>query len=132
MTKTIEGTISYKIIIPEKGEWTIEYDSSIENDLASMAISQRVMEICMIKLKEEKTIFTGKRRKYVSDKLNKAIDARFGLMIICDWMFDIYQEYKEFLAKQEARNNKIEVPEELNTNPLAEKETFKENGSKDI
>jgi len=127
MTKVIEGTIPYKLTVSEKGEWLIEYETTIENDMASLAIAQRVMEVCAVRLRHDKKELTGKQRKFITQRLNKAIDARFGLMIICGWMLGVYQDYKEFLAKQEEkRGDKADVPEELDKLPLTEKETFED------
>lgn len=111
--KTITGNISYTLNISDEGEWTIicgsESDSAeqiLNNDMASLAMAQRVMEICAIRLREEKKELKGIAKKFMSQKLNKVIDGRFGLKIICDYMMDSYEPYMEYLNAKKDELNK--------------------------
>lgn len=108
MRKEIAGNIPYTLKISDKEEWTIEYGSetdtelqTLHNDMASLAIAQRVMEICAVRLREEKNITGGKKRKWLTQKLDKVVDGRFGIKIICDYFLDIYPEYIKYLESIE-------------------------------
>lgn len=105
MSREIKGNIPYTLTISDENEWIISYESDINNDMASLAIAQRVMEICAVKLREDKRLATGKGKKHLSEKLNKAISGRFGLMVICDYMQDVYEQYSEYLKNREINDN---------------------------
>lgn len=127
MAKEITGTIPYKFMISDTGEWTIEYGygvieprDHIHNDMASLAIAQRVMEICAIRIREEKKDSKGIVRKHLSQKLNKAIDGRFGLKVICDYLLDCYKPYMKYLKEYEANISAEQAKEQYKTNNKAD------------
>jgi hypothetical protein len=104
MNKEITGSIGYKLKISEKGEWEIEYDSTLHNDMASLAIAQYVMENIAVNLREEKKNSSGAIKKAFSAKLDKAISGRFGLQVICNYMLDAYKPYVKYLEEKEVLN----------------------------
>lgn len=115
MSREITGTIPYTLKISDEGEWDIKYDSSIHNDMASLAISQYVMESIAVNLREEKKNASGKVKKAFAAKLDKCVSGRFGLQVICDYMLDAYEPYMKYLSD---RDKVSEVPEHLNQPPL--------------
>lgn len=109
MPKEITGNITYKFIISDANEWIIEYGNKtvteaehIHNDMAALAIAQLVMETCAVRIRQEKEEAGGKAKKYLGEKLNKVIDGRFGLKIICDYLLDCYEPYMAYLKEKEA------------------------------
>lgn len=101
MEQTIKGTINYEIKVTDDMV-DIDYDSTIDNDLAAMLISQYVMENVCVGLRESKKQSKGKVQKAVAEKLNHAISGRYGLGTVIDYFLANYEEYKkdmEFLSK---------------------------------
>lgn len=108
MPKEITGNIPYILTISDTNEWSITYGSekldsasSMRNDIVSLIIAQNVMEICAIKLREDKQSTKGKQKQLATQHLNKVIDGRFGLRLICDYMLDSYLPYLDYLKKVE-------------------------------
>lgn len=104
MSKEITGSIPYTFVLSEDGKWDIKYESTIHNDMASLAIAQFVMENIAVNLREEKKNSSGSVKKAFAAKLDKAISGRFGLQIICDYMLDAYVPYMKYLEEKEVVN----------------------------
>jgi hypothetical protein len=97
MSKEITGSIPYTLVLSEDGKWDIKYESTIHNDMASLAIAQFVMENIAINLREEKKNASGSVKKAMGVKLDKGVSGRFGLQMICDYMLDAYVPYMKYL-----------------------------------
>jgi len=105
--KEIKGSISYTLQISDSGEWTVTYgtegqseEDSVHNDIASLVIAQNVMEQCAATMKLNKESLKGRDKKYMTQKLDKVIDGRFGLKLIADYLIDCYEGYMEFLSNK--------------------------------
>jgi len=122
--KEIKGSISYTLQISDSGEWTVTYgtegqseEDSVHNDIASLVIAQNVMEQCAATMKLNKESLKGRDKKYMTQKLDKVIDGRFGLKLIADYLIDCYEGYMEFLSKKAS---------DKEANPKAEQVTMTE------
>lgn len=109
--KILTGKIEYTFTVSDKNDWDIKFGSEdlkeadiMHNDLAALIIAQQVMENCAIKFREDKKTATGKMKQIQSQRLNKAIDGRFGVRVICDYLLDCYPDYIKYLKKQEVKN----------------------------
>ena len=108
MSKEINGSIAYKMTISDDGQWNIQYGSesdtsaeAMRNEIAALIIAQHVMENCAIQLMQEKKEAKGKHKQFISQRLSKTIDGRFGLRIIVDHLLDSYPSYMEYLKEKE-------------------------------
>jgi hypothetical protein len=93
MSKEINGSIPYTIKISDDGHWNINYESTIENDLVAMSISQFVIESYATSLKSDKKTATGKVKQSLSVRVEKLIQARFGVKLMLDFMQTAYEPF---------------------------------------
>lgn len=92
---TIEGTIKYKITLDENGTNT-EYESTLENDIAAMAIAEFVCGEWINHIKEEKSNHEGKVKAKINDRLLKTVQTQKGLKTLGDYAFAMYKAFKGF------------------------------------
>jgi pheromone shutdown protein TraB len=118
------GHIDYRIIENADGSWQVEYESSAENDLAAMAITQHLSEVIVanlvvnrgnidklkrypenatIKQKSHVDSLATKQKRHIDAIITKGKAARFGLKMLIDYMQPLYAEFKK---KREAGNEK--------------------------
>ena len=109
---TIEGTIKYKITLDENGTNT-EYESTLENDIAAMAIAEFVCGEWIKHIKEEKSNHTGKVKAQINERLLKTVQTQKGLKTLGDYAFAMYKAFK---GLEEMRAS-AEAPE-TNSEPL--------------
>lgn len=103
----ITGTIEYTLIIDKNGV-DIEYESTIENDLATLVISHRLMENVAVGMRNEKEVLSGKQKKWMSELLDKVVQGKFGLGRVVDYFLYNYEEYKKH---QFIKYNNVSVTE---------------------
>jgi hypothetical protein len=98
------GHIDYRIIENADGSWQVEYESSAENDLAAMAITQHLSEVIVANLVvNRKNITDTKQKRHIDAIITKGKAARFGLKMLIDYMQPLYAEFKK---KQQDSNEK--------------------------
>ena len=96
----IEGTIKYEIEIVNN-EWQLKYTQSSENDLAILAIGQQLMEQSELQFEEALTdqTLSTKHKKFFQGRLSKVRAAKFGLQIMCNYLANVIDEYKKWVAE---------------------------------
>lgn len=101
----IEGSIKYILTESEDGDWNIQYESSIENDIVCLAaaenISNTITEGLRPMVKLEKTTRDKKRLKGL---IEKGTAARFGLKMLIDYMQPIYRSYRDKTQNKDKSN----------------------------
>ena len=116
----IEGTIKYKVELNDKGETVLEYESTLENDIAAMAIAEYVCSEWINHIKEEKSNHTGKVKAQINDRLNRTLQVKSGLKTLTDYAFAMYKVFKGLGASADAKEensddiNKEEVLKVIN------------------
>ena len=114
MEKIIEGTITYKMKINGE-DIQIEYGTSIDNDLAVLAMSQYIAEMCAVSLRDEKKDSTGKMKQIISENLDRILKGRNALQT----MVALYlHNYDDFMKMTEDANNKEVEIKPLNFDQL--------------
>ena len=116
----IEGTIKYKVELNDKGETVLEYESTLENDIAAMAIAEYVCSEWINHIKEEKSNHTGKVKAQINDRLNRTLQVKSGLKTLTDYAFAMYKVFKGLGASADVKEensddiNKEEVLKVIN------------------
>lgn len=109
----IKGTIEYTVVQDENGI-SLKYESTIENDIAAMAIAEYVSGEWINLIKEEKANHTGKVKAEINDRLNKTLQTKNGLKVLCNYAFALYEQFQKLEQKQEETPAEIKL-ENLNT-----------------
>lgn len=104
----IEGTIKYKVELNDKGETVLEYESTLENDIAAMAIAEYVCSEWINHIKEEKSNHTGKVRAQINDRLNRTLQVKSGLKTLTDYAFAMYKVFKGLGASTDVKEENSE------------------------
>ena len=104
MNKTIEGVINFKLEITNE-HTDINFNSSIDNDIAVMVICQYLLESSAIGLRREKENTKGDKKKIASEQLQCVLSGRQGLRTLVGLFLDNYDMIKE----QEGKEKKITV-----------------------
>jgi hypothetical protein len=101
----IKGTIEYEITVGDS-HLDVKHNSTVDNDLAVLAISQYLCEIAAVGLRDNKQQVTGKQKQVISENLDRILKCRNGLSIMVALFLEGYDETKklEFL-----QNNNITV-----------------------
>lgn len=108
----IKGNIPYEVEVDDNGNWSLNFTSSTENDLAVMAISQYILEQVIEGLKSDKSNSKGAHRKQISTLLGQASDAKFGIKELLNHMQQAYLSYQEKMeadAKKELDEVRLEL-----------------------
>lgn len=96
-----KGAINYELIEYPDGRWQIDYESTTENDLASMAIAQDLSTVITNGLMiAKKQANNTKEERHIENLLTKGRAARFGLKMLIDYMQPLYKQYKEEIEKK--------------------------------
>jgi hypothetical protein len=111
MSKEIKGTIEYTIRVLEDGSFETEYNQSIENQMASMCISQHTLEQAIASISLQKKEAKGPVKKSLSNQLTKFTQARFGIAMLADLVYGSYDSYKEYKEKHDKEMLTAEVTE---------------------
>jgi len=111
----IEGTITYKVNQDENGI-SLSYESTLENDIAAMAIAEYVCNEWITLMKEEKANHKGKVKTQINDRINKTLQVQSGLKTLTDYSFAMYAQFK----KMEEMKSSADVQEE-NDDPKTER-----------
>lgn len=101
----IKGQINYEILVDEDNNWDLTYDSTSQNDLATIAISQFILEEICVGLSLEKKKAKGEVLRHTKVLLDKGINAKFGTALILEYMKTIYVE----VSKAEENDKKQEI-----------------------
>lgn len=105
----ISGTIPYEITRNEKGEWLIDYGTTVENDIAAAMISRVVIDTAVSGFEKDKPHLTGKPLQKCKALIKKSIDARFGLGHICGHMLQMYEMHVNRMNEKEAKGREVEA-----------------------
>lgn len=127
MSKEIKGSIDYTIKIQESGEWTIEYEQGIENEIVALSISQHTMEHSIAALTIEKKRAKGVELKSIKTQIAKYTDARMGIKMLADLLCNHYESYKKYREDHAKAMNTAEVTQ---ADQEVLKNTMKNDGSK--
>ena len=100
MEKVIKGTINYELKISDK-HTDIEYDSTIDNDLAVLHIFQYLCEAAAVGMRENKSQSTGKEKQIISESIQRVVHGRNAVNTLIAMFLDGYDEIKkiEFLKE---------------------------------
>lgn len=93
--KTITGSIDYKIEIHENGDFEIEYQRTVENEMAALSASQHIIEHSIAAITVQKREAKGKLKKALSTQLEKLTQARMGVAMLADMIYTGYENYIE-------------------------------------
>lgn len=121
----LKGQIDYQLHIDEESNWSLNFTSTTENDMAAMAISQYVLEQMMEGLKEDKENSKGRMRKELSSLYGSAADARAGIKCLLEYMQNHYKSYQDKIeadAAEELGKIRLELlkVDEIPSEQLAE------------
>lgn len=107
----IEGKLEYTIEILPTGDWQIEYDRSIENEITSLSIAQNVVEHSLASLYLAKKTTKGKSLKSIKKQIEKLTETLFGVKMLCDTLCASYNDYKESQEKHNKEMLTAEITE---------------------
>ena len=124
----LKGTIDYTLTLEENNVWKLSYNQTIDNDIASIAISEHVLGILGDKLEIDKKSAKGKEAKFLQQRIDKVVQAKFGLGLMFDYTIKLYDIYMKGMAAKKVAGdvnaadiNLGEPPEEeakiMNLNP---------------
>lgn len=105
----ISGTIPYELSRNEKGEWLVEYGTTVENDIAVAMISRVVIDTFVSAMEQDKPKLTGTALKSCKVLLKKAIESRFGIGQICSHMLQMYEIHVNRMNEKEAKGREDEA-----------------------
>jgi len=94
----LKGTIEYTLTLEENNVWKLNYNQTIDNDIASIAISNHVLGILGDKLKLDKQSAKGEEAKFLKQRIDKVVQAKFGLGLMFDYTLKLYDLYKQAMA----------------------------------
>ncbi len=121
----LKGTIEYTLTLGEGGVWQLSYNQTIDNDIASIAISEHVLGILGEKLKLDKKSAKGKEVGFLAQRIEKITQAKFGLSLMFDYTVKLYDLYKKAMAvkaEEAAKKDESDAAEEetkiVNLNPF--------------
>jgi hypothetical protein len=110
-TISMTGQIPYIITVDENKVWSIQYQSTIENDIAALAVAQFVLQNTVASLEVRKKNAKGKELQSMKALLDKSIKARFGIEVVRNYMQALYFGFKkreaDFEKKEEAKVLKL-------------------------
>ena len=93
----ITGTIEYSIVISDNGDVEVEYTPKIEDELASLCISQKTIDSYTWYLNEERKKHSGKNKVAITDVLNEVMRSKIAINRTIDFMVNNYKAYQEHL-----------------------------------
>lgn len=105
----ISGTIPYELSRNEKGEWLVEYGTTVENDIAAAMISRVVIDTFVSGMEQDKPTLTGSALKSCKILIKKSIESRFGIGQICSHMLQMYEMHVDRMNKKEAQGREDEA-----------------------
>lgn len=100
-TREVKGSIGYTLKQFPNGDWELDYERSIENEMAAMSIAQYIMEHAVATARLGKKKEKGKLKQLISKHLEKYIQAQMGIRILADNIFSAYDSFMEQQAKHE-------------------------------
>lgn len=115
----LKGTIEYSLTLGEGNVWNLKYNQTVENDIAIIAMSQHVVGILKDKLELDKKGIQsgeikvdgskGERVKFLSQRIEKLIQTKYGLNLMFDYCIKLYDIYQEDLKRKsdEAANQVV-------------------------
>jgi hypothetical protein len=113
----IEGTIKYTLTFDEETGSNLEYETSLENDIAAMAITEYVIDQWIDFMKQEKSNHEGKAKSQINARLNKTIQTKQGLKALCDYAFTLYEPFKKLeemrASAEAAKENPLQDGNEI-------------------
>lgn len=121
-SKQISGTITYTLTIKD-GVTEIDFNESIDNELASLIMSQYLIESAIAGLSVQKKESTGDKKKIAEDRLRSVMGSRQGLRTLVNLFLDSYDH-----MQNEVNRPKITV----DVGQLNEEEMKRLIGDKDI
>lgn len=99
MEKTITGTIDFTLKITDE-HIDIDFNSSVDNDIAVLAMNQYLMESAATGLKMQKANTKGNEKKIAQQQLELVLKARQGLRVLMGLFLESYDEMKENEGKE--------------------------------
>lgn len=93
MEKEIKGTIEYTLKITEE-HTDIEFNSTYDNDVATLIICQVLMESAATGLKMQRERNKGIQRKVAEDQLRSILAGRQGLRTLVGVFLENYNDMK--------------------------------------
>ena len=94
----LKGTIDYTLTLEENNVWKLNYNQTIDNDIASIAITQHVLGILEERLRLDKQSAKGKEVGFFTQRIDKVIQAKFGLSLMFDYTIKLYDIYMKGMA----------------------------------
>jgi hypothetical protein len=104
--KIITGTIHYTLKVDEE-HTEIEYNTTLNNDLAVLSMAQYISEMCAVGQRELKKYSKGKEKQAISANLDRILKGRNALNIMIGLFLDGYDEAKK--AEDSAGDHKDEA-----------------------
>jgi hypothetical protein len=114
MEKTIEVDLKIKVEIT-KNNIDVKYDSTIDSDLAILAVSQYVLEMAAVGLREEKKNLSGKAKQLNSQASDRVIKGRNAIQVVLAHYIELYDDFikSEMVNNQEMANSVTAQIDEL-------------------
>lgn len=94
----LKGTIDYTLTLEENNVWKLNYNQTIDNDIASIAITQHVLGILEERLRLDKQSAKGKEVGFFTQRIDKVIQAKFGLSLMFDYTIKLRDIYMKGIA----------------------------------
>lgn len=95
----IKGQIDYNITKHEDGNWSIDYERSVENEMAAISICQHALEHSIAANQLMLKGLKGKGKRLIKTQSDKYFHAHVGIKMLADNIFMGYEEYKASVEK---------------------------------
>jgi len=98
----VEGKMQYKLSVDtEKESYSINYESTIENEIASLMVATQVLGVQLNNQKEFKKTAKGKANKdAVGSNIAKISSGIAGINSFLNALLNNYEDYKKFAEEQ--------------------------------
>lgn len=108
----VEGQMKYKLgIDTEKENYSINYESTIENEIASLMVATQVLGVQLNNQKEYKKTAVGKKNKdAVGSNIAKISSGIAGINSFLNALLNNYEDYKKFAEEQKKASAEINPP----------------------
>lgn len=103
----IKGTIPFEMTFDSEKGHEFKYTSTVENDIAAMAATLRIMETNLADQKGMKKEYTGRIKKQLSHNIHDISKATHQIRVLLENLCDGYVEYK----KRHPAAEKVETAE---------------------
>jgi hypothetical protein len=98
----ITGKIEYEIIKDDSGNFTVKYETTVENEMAAMAMTLETLEHAIASGIVAKKKASGRMKQVISGQVDRFTKAKSGLEILSNIVFANYEGFIEKTVKHES------------------------------